>query len=447
MFKRIYRYACVGAVLAMPLVAVADSTPPPPNPAEPVNYIEWINRAFGGNIADNAYDTYRKAYELITPFDRGSNWEGAFEQPWTDNKTVSDWLTANRKALDTFREAARKSDCFFPLQLRQPTGEPRMDSSLMSVILPLRLRDYRSAVKGLIAEGYRAWAQGDRERLPKECVAVLRSAHHLYSDPTRFGRLIGISGAFMSYDALTNALRLSDDPDKLATGILPELVPADPEAPPYADACRFERLRCWDICQRLFVPASEEGTWTIHASFGKALGRTWSPESRVPLFGSAELARLAEIGFDQTLNDIEAYFDALKEWSTVPYYKGAKDADQIDQMIAGSQNPFMTEFLPSLTRARNKTERLAAQRRATHLIVHLFAHRAKTGKFPKKLRRLDVPSLNELRMDPFSGKDFKYKRTRDGFKLYSVSGNLKDNKGAHDPGWENGDYVFWPVQE
>ena len=125
MLKQVSRCAWVGAMSIVPLMATADPTPPRPNPAQPVNYIEWINQAFGGDITDNAYEAYRQACQLMTPFEGGSSWEQAYTQPWSDNKPVSDWLSANREGLRRFRDATRKGDCFFPLQAGQPTGEEK----------------------------------------------------------------------------------------------------------------------------------------------------------------------------------------------------------------------------------------------------------------------------------------------------------------------------------
>lgn len=49
--------------------------------------------------------------------------------------------------------------------------------------------------------------------------------------------------------------------------------------------------------------------------------------------------------------------------------------------------------------------------------------------------------------DPFSGKDFGYRKQGKSFLLYSVGVNLQDDGGKHDPLWEKDDFVFWPVQK
>jgi len=105
--------------------------------------------------------------------------------------------------------------------------------------------------------------------------------------------------------------------------------------------------------------------------------------------------------------------------------------------------------LPSLVRARELDERLTAHRRATHLLVHLFDYHRREKKFPKSLDELKVANLKELRIDPFSGKDFVYIPQEDGFKLYSVFDNMKDDDGVHNAtaDYKTGDLVFWPVPD
>ena len=56
----------VGSVV--PVIA-AETEPPKPNPARPVNYIEWLNKTMGDNVKDNAYESYQAAYRAIQPFE------------------------------------------------------------------------------------------------------------------------------------------------------------------------------------------------------------------------------------------------------------------------------------------------------------------------------------------------------------------------------------------
>ncbi len=423
----------VGCLVAVATGFAADPKPPSPNPANPVDYIKWINETMGGDLEDNAYDTYQQACDLITPLPENEAWDPALREPWSGNQVISDWLKANRKGLKTFAKAAKKRECFFPLGKPKPTGDARMDGAIVNVLIP-NLPKLRNAAKGLIAEGFYNWQKGRHRTLPKNAILVIRSGHHLDTAPTTIGRFVGIAQRALGYHALTKALSLADNPDKLATGISRKLAKADPEPQPFSQIVDLERLFLWDICQRFFVPARGRDAWKIHrpSQFD---------------FNRRDVHTVKRIGYHETLRELNAYYDALDKWASSPYYRVKEQVEQLGSMVEKSKNPFVRKMAAHLTKVRLLGERSTAYRRATHLLVHIFVHHGKTGSFPESLSELGAPDLAKLRIDPFSGSDFVYKRNPSGFTLYSVADNLKDDGGKHNQRWEKDDYVFWPVQE
>ena len=416
----------------------ANPKPPEPDPANPVNYIEWLNEAFGGDIEDNAYDAYLRAYEEFTPFD--GDWADALDGPWSDqeNRKLAKWLDANRKALQQFRRAAASEECFFLLSDSHRTGDARLDSWGMLTLQP-SLSPHRNAARGLIASGYRSWQQTGAQPLAEDALLVLRSAHHFDGSVTILARLVGTSCARFAYKALRTGLHLSGDPDALAATILPQLSAADPPYPPLERAYLLERVSTWDTCQRVYKPGKRKGTWTIYGPALQALNRRG--------VRGVNAETLIQAGYDTTLAELNAYYDAVAEWSRSPYHLATDQADRINRMREGSHNSFVRALLPSVTRSRVLYERITAERRATHLITRLLAYHAEHDRFPRKLSQLDLPDVDELRIDPFSGRDFVYRRKGDSFTLYSVAENLKDDGGRHDEKWADGDFVFWPVQD
>ena len=82
------------------------------------------------------------------------------------------------------------------------------------------------------------------------------------------------------------------------------------------------------------------------------------------------------------------------------------------------------------------------------------------GGYPKTLNALvEADFLKQLPMDPYSDKPFVYRKTDDGFILYSVGNNFKDDGGIvirdseGTPKWwyewnnKEGDVVFWSLGE
>ena len=300
----------------------------------------------------------------------------------------------------------------------------------------------------MIIEGWQAWAQGNHDLLPANAMMVLRCARHHERQHVLISKLVGLSMASFAYDALRDALAESHDPGALASRSSSGLAVADPTPPGVSRQFRCEQKFFWDTCQRVFLPGREPGSWQVYGPAYRALTETThqSGASAVPAVTEAEIEKLAEIGFDETVRVLDRHFAEMVAWCEARYSAAPHHGEEIERATRNIDNPLIRRLLPSLIRTRLLCERRDAHRRATHLVYHLFAHHAKTGGFPSSLRRLDAPDLEQLRIDPFSGRDFMYKRVSKGFTLYSLADNLEDDRGQHDPKWKTGDYVFWPVQ-
>jgi len=86
-------------------------------------------------------------------------------------------------------------------------------------------------------------------------------------------------------------------------------------------------------------------------------------------------------------------------------------------------------LLPALSRACNWEARLDAQLGNAEIALALHIYKAKYGEFPDSLKKLIPEILTSLPLDPFTGKDYIYRRKEEGFIVYSVGDNLKDNGG------------------
>ncbi|MCH7925741.1 MAG: hypothetical protein IIC51_09425 [Planctomycetes bacterium] len=212
--------------------------------------------------------------------------------------------------------------------------------------------------------------------------------------------------------------------------------------PPLNLQAQMGRIMVWDFCQRAFEPAEKTGSWKIHGPMLKFFPRQ---------FTDSEMNKIRGIGFDATLREADQFFDALDEWIDTPVHLtksekvGKQRGPRFKRIKDESKNPLLDSLLPSLGRFRLLHERITATQRATHLIVHLHDYRKKNGVFPASLDQLDLSDLPELRIDPFSGRDFAYRSTEKGFQLYSFGANFQDDGGRHTNWKGDGDVVFWPV--
>lgn len=431
-----------------PYAHSGDLRPPKPNPADPVDYLAWVNGTLAIGLEDNANEMYLKAADALTPF--AGDWGEALDHPWTRNPPVSKWLDANREALAMFRAAAAHRDYFFTVKSTHRNRDPRVIRAAIWGGLP-SMTFFRDATRGLTAEGFRAWAAGDHSALPDNAVVALRTAHHLFKRSTFIERLYGTAIAAGAYENMRHALNLSDNPESLAGKLRGDLAIVDVALPPLSRHFLFERVWTWDTCQRLFIRGRKEGTWEIHEAFAKAYD-----EVLRSAFSTSQKKRLGKIGYEATLREVDAYYDLVDQWATVPFHttmsaegKPTGRLADLESLAKKTKNPLCKVVFASPRRSREIHEQITAARNATHLIVHLILHRAEHGAFPKSLGELAIANSSGLRTDPFSGGDLVYKRKQRGksFMLYSVAHNLKDDDGRHGGWLKDGDFVFWPVQD
>lgn len=99
--------------------------------------------------------------------------------------------------------------------------------------------------------------------------------------------------------------------------------------------------------------------------------------------------------------------------------------------------------------------RFETTRRGFLLFVAAHRRRDRTGEWPRRLDDLKLPILKDIRIDPYSGRDFVIRITPGEFRLYSVGTDEDDDGRRPAPGqsiilplddFTNGDRVFIPYQ-
>ncbi len=416
--------------------------PPEPDPALLVDFVQWYNDVHGEGIRDNAAPLYLQSYEEMNSYE--GDWNEALAGPWSENETMIAWLDDNRQALELFKSAAFKPDCFFALN--PPEGEGRMDGSMLHVLLP-SLAKHRTLAKACIAEGYLAHAGGDETVLVDNALIVIRCGHQLDTSPMLIERLVGQACLQLAYDALTRALELSDDPDALATETLPRLVAVDPAITNMHKSFLTERLSYLDVAQRIFVPTEDGRGYTLCGpdEINEGLG-----------FGGLGLWgrwTLFAAGFEQTVAAGMEHYDQLDEIAALPYTEAEARSEELEASVDWTSNPLVRILVPSLSRAREIGERIETRRQAVHTLYRCFAYHHRLQQWPATLNDLrDAPPV-----DLYTGKPLVYRKTADGFMLYSIGADRIDDRGRHASDWgegdcmgqeaEGGDYVFWPRPE
>lgn len=88
-----------------------------------------------------------------------------------------------------------------------------------------------------------------------------------------------------------------------------------------------------------------------------------------------------------------------------------------------------TTILPVYSRANAARDRAIANLAGSRIFLGLLAYRDRFGSYPARLDELKTQVNWQLPEDPFSGRPFIYRRQGNGFLLYSIGYDLKDNGG------------------
>ncbi len=402
-----------GIVLLLLLTVVLwlQSGPRAPVPTtDPI--VRW--NAEHAQLADNAADLYRAAFAKLVG-DEKSAW-------WTDFRKVTDpvppeavaWVEQNHDALELARQATELPHCWFVVE-STPDG---------NYLLP-HLGQLRTLARLLRWRVFIAAEQHDATTLADSAIEIDRFARHVDDGiPCVINALVGMAIRALAIDGVTRPLLWEEMSDADRRAYLARLMPIFDPPPALADVLVGE--------QELLV-------WMYLSAAPPSLERT--------LIASPERAA----------GELERYFRPLRELAAEPIERQCDPSDPLALRIQAIENERPSKFnvprrvasilIPSLTHALSIRARLISAQRGTRTVLELYACRDRTGDFPDTLKALG----GEFSTDPFSGGPFIYGRADDGFTLYSVGIDRKDNGGRHNPrvgeNRTNRDFVFWPIPD
>jgi len=416
-------------------LAVGDLVVPAPDPANPVDYVEWWNRANSEGVADedNAAPLLDEAMERLTDLGACSDFlkeafDGGFDWDSEQGAMLAQWFEQNADALELFRQASEKPAC-----ARQYSAGD--SGALVAVQLP-QLSRLRNACKAMAARSNWYASQGRYAAAAEDLLTVARVGQLQPQAPSLIECLVGTAVQSLAYDRM--ARLASDAGDALDYGLLAErLAHDDAGAPPFARAIVAEKAMLMDTSQRVFRPNPETGQPALDVG---QLGQLVPiPDDAVRESGSSAQAMPQ---FDYTVRVGSEYYDRLTAVMELPYPQAQPQMAQLQVDFAAESNPLLRLLMVAGSKVKETQTRLESQRRMTHTLVRVLAYRQQTGALPESLD--DLPDAGHVTADAFTEQPFVYRRDGDLFTLYSVGPNGQDDGGAHTKWREDGDFVIWP---
>jgi len=404
---------------------------PTPDPANKVDYVEWLNTV-GRVDGPDAAPLYAAAAELFVPWDGDAELLAAAQRGEPEAlfaPPIQAWLEANAAALRAFREAAG-----LPVRSSRYAPEAR---SVMDIPLP-EIAAFCSLAKLNCLEGRRLAALGRTDEAVTRFLEVIAAGGHYGRSLTLVENLVGQAARAIGSDNLLEVLA-GPAADKLDyQSLVGRVEAACQPLRPLAEVLESERISYLDAAQRCWDadPVSGELRFNEQAADGFLALLVDTDADRQVL-----LRRLAADGYRQTVDVVNACFDALTVALRLPYAEARPHIEQIETLLDSQAiNPLLRGMVAPVPYARMAV-RVESQRRATVLVTRLKAYRQLQGQYPAALAELGE---DEFAIDPFSGRQFVYQRVGNDFRLYSVGANLVDDGGVHDRRGVQADLCFWP---
>jgi hypothetical protein len=366
---------------------------------------------------------------------------------------IEKWLDSNRQVFEVLI-AGTQRPYYWP-DYQSQSGD------MMSVQIPLLATLRRSAY----ALRWRAWlkaGQGHYEDAFSEIKSIYRLGQHLRGDRILREQLVGIVIQILAIETLALILREYEiDANSLLK--LQKSFEQMVDDEDFTVSIKFEKLAMYDEIQRCFTEDRiGSGHICLRDKFSRlqwlegVSGTAYDYELDDNLLANSLHILFAHPNKNESREMVDRYFvfwnDVLDKTPTQIRAEGIDTKRQAADII--KSNILLEILAPDIGRINEMAHQSKAETEATLTIIAILRYRQDTGNYPERLDELITAGyLKEMPMDPWSDRPLVYRKTEDGFTLYSVGLNFIDDGGKlcrtdigrPKPWVDEGDAVFWPV--
>jgi len=373
-------------------------------------------------------------------------YDAALEGPWKakDHPELAKWLKDNVGPLAKIVAASKRERCYIPLFTAE-SDRIIWDVLFASLVMP------RDAARALGIRANLALAESRFKDARNDIIACHRLSTLLGQGPSLLDNLLGLSISDLASEA-THVLAASEKfPADESRTMLADLAAAEgyPSIVFSIDACA--RYLLLDATTRL-AQDTKLADRELQRS-GILSDDFWKEWREIRDAGGLE-----DVDWNAILTRTNAFVDAMVVAMRKPTFaERAAVVRKLEKRIDGFEDEaasLLTAPDPGSLPLGKRTkligstvlqwfsapwsyllqvvERGKTQRSLAELSLALAAYRAEKGAYPAKLADLSPGYVKVIPNDFFSGKDLIYKPTKDGYLLYSVGPNMKDDDGERD---------------
>lgn len=410
----------------------------PATPAEPKT-LEELNRWYEEPPAgQNAATAFQQGFDTMQVTDSDKN---SYSLPLlgkaptpsvaaplstTVSNTVQGFVERNKVALDAFQRGAVLSGSRYPIDLTQ--GSATLLPHLVKVRNAARLAELYSLEQAAARQPTQA-VQG--------VLLALASARTLEPEPLTISQLTRaacIASALEGLEQTVNRVALPADSLTQLQRAINRAADYDSAGTGFNRALVAERIHAVtnlslppEKLRALLTPSSPAGA-------ARAPAQAKLPEKA---FANLEQQRqFIEDSFNQVLQARQQNFPARLQADT-----------SLGQRVEDGKSKgyvFVQMLLPALGKLTSREAGALAQLRLAQTAVALEIFRATAHHYPDALSELAPKPLAAVPQDPFDGQQLRYRKAGEGYVIYSVGPDLRDDGGARKAGSD--DIIFGVVR-
>jgi hypothetical protein len=349
-----------------------------------------------------------------------------YDHALADPDFARQYLVAREIALRQLQQAAQMRYCAFPNDWTRPMYE---------LTFPNFAR-VREAGRLLVLDSSVLAADGKADESLDALTSTYVASSHAMTDPILISALVGYAIIGIAHGGLEESLSLADPSRAACRSMYDALGRIDLDTPfrratlgeragaiQFFDDVRTGRLSLAEVLTGFDGNPSAQAR--IMAALYPTLGR--------PLFNIDEASMLE-------------FHRRHLEAAALPWPQSSHAFDQIQgdiEELPGYSALLTQMVFPVYGRADWSKRKAAATLAVDRAALAIEAFKAQTRRYPDTLKQVEALGW-DLPDDPLSGKPLLYRRKGDGFTVWSVGPNMKDDGGVeYDPS-QNMDYTSGP---
>jgi hypothetical protein len=425
-------------------------------PTVRVNYVDWLNERWRPALADieNARTYYDQAAALylepsqpLAARRRSPQWK-VRDCNEADLQLLAGWFDELKMPFDLLRKGANTAH-YWPIYDVNETDWTRSKHPLwMDLnVLPLALESAASYRE--LALAWRDWVAyqvrlGSLDEAMRDSLVLMRFGLHLKDKGLLTEQMVGMAIEALGHGAMYHVLQKPGISAAVLDRVQDDLVSAFDRN---RDGITLdsEKAFLYDNIQRTFTDNGHGGGRALLYGLPFATGNWRGGLARMLLFDYPD--RRGKVALT------DSYFEQAQRASRTPPSRGKSGAMWEELGKGMKRNLLFSVMVPAHRGIAQMAWYSRTAEAALVTTVAVLRYQAQNGVYPDRLEELVTGGLlARLPEDPFGEGPLTYRRTTEGFLLYSWGRNLIDDGGRRGtdedgqprPWADNGDEVFWP---